>query len=107
MVSYSGGPFAGISSPLSLTVYTITNTESIFTIGVRAIENLKATSVALGLTPVPTFAVLPAVQDQFDEKGELKNEYNQKAFESLYKEFEWYMAALANHRKADPSILPK
>lgn len=75
--------------------------------GVRAIENLRATANVLGMTPVPTTAVLPKVQELFDEKGNLTNEHTKKSFESLVRDFEWYVQALANQRKLDPSILPK
>lgn len=75
--------------------------------GVRAVEQLRGSVNVLGMSPVPTFACLPTVKDQFDENGELKNEFNRKAFDDLYRELEWYLAALANHRKLDPSVLPK
>jgi len=75
--------------------------------GVRAIENLRQVANALGLSPVPTYAALPTVHTQFEENGDLKNDFNKQAFEALFREFEWYLAALANQRKLDPSILPK
>lgn len=56
---------------------------------------------------VPTYATLPTVHEQFDENGDLKNEFNKNSITILIREFEWYLAALANHRKLDPSVLPK
>jgi hypothetical protein len=47
------------------------------------------------------------VQDRFDENGNIKEEFHQQNLDNMLKEFEWYTKALANHRKLDPSIVPK
>jgi NAD(P)H-dependent FMN reductase len=83
LVSYSGGPHAGV----------------------RAIEQLKLAVTAIGGVPVAAYWGVPFLQNQFDEQGKLKDEALQKGFDHTIKEFEWYTAALANHRKLDPSIL--
>lgn len=75
--------------------------------GVRAIENLRSTANVLGMTPVPTTAVLPNVASQFDENGKLKDEMTHKNFDTLVRHFEWYMQAHTNQRALDPSVLPK
>jgi len=85
LVGYSGGPFGGA----------------------RAIENMKTLSVALGMTPVPSFWSIPFVQNQFDDSGNLKEELHKKNMEKMLREFDWYLTALKNQRKLDPSIVPK
>jgi len=75
--------------------------------GVRAIENLKNLSVGLGMTPAPTYWSIPLVQNQFDESGNLKEEINKSNMEKMLREFDWYLAALKNHRKLDSSIIQK
>lgn len=75
--------------------------------GVRAAENLKNLIVALGGVPSPGFFSLPTIQNQFDESGELKEKRIADNFEKSLVEFEWYATALNNHRKVDPSIVPK
>lgn len=85
IVGYSGGAFAGV----------------------RAIEQLKLAATALGCLPVDAYWALPTVQNQFDENGNLKEAYHQGNLDKVLRTFEWYVAALANHRKLDPSIVPK
>jgi NAD(P)H-dependent FMN reductase len=82
-VGYSMGPFAGV----------------------RAIEQLKLVSSTLAV-PTNAYWAVPHVHTQFDEEGKLKDESHHKNLLNMLKEFEWYVTALANHRKADPSIVP-
>jgi len=85
LLSYSAGPFAGV----------------------RAIEQMRSVTNVLGGVPVPTTFGLPSIGSAFDEEGDLIDPKQVSKLESALKEFEWYTAALGNHRKVDSSILPR
>ena len=56
---------------------------------------------------VPSTAVIPSITEVFDEDGAVKDNKIEQNVDKTVREFEWYVQALANQRKLDPSILPQ
>eukprot|EP01113_Clastostelium_recurvatum_P039720 TRINITY_DN6094_c0_g1_i1.p1 TRINITY_DN6094_c0_g1~~TRINITY_DN6094_c0_g1_i1.p1 ORF type:complete len:196 (+),score=59.46 TRINITY_DN6094_c0_g1_i1:90-677(+) len=74
--------------------------------GVRAIQEMRGLISSVGGVPAATLPI-PLVQNNVDEDGQLKQESLVTSMDTMLNTLEWYSTALANHRKADPSILPK
>jgi NAD(P)H-dependent FMN reductase len=68
--------------------------------GIRASQQLRQVFIELQMTPIRNGIHIPAVWQQFDEEGKMKDEHTTKLVPTFFDQLIWWAKALMNARNS-------